>query len=105
MRPVIGPKRTVRGPGDALSGKGGAAAWREVPDGKKRRVELSLVSGPPGGMRWSPGRTFWMGAIKMLLDMESPFTGYPRMSGIPIRVSAEPIRYALEVISQPPASD
>ena len=44
-------------------------------------------------------------AIKMLLDMDSPFTGYPRMSGVPIRVSAEPIRHALEVISRPRGSD
>jgi hypothetical protein len=44
-------------------------------------------------------------AIKMLLDMDSPFTGYPRMSGVPIRVSAEPIRHALEVISRPGAPD
>jgi hypothetical protein len=44
-------------------------------------------------------------AIKMLLDMDSPFTGHPRMSGIPIRVSAEPISHALEVISQPRGPD
>lgn len=40
-------------------------------------------------------------AVKMLLDMDSPFTGYPQMTGFPIRVSAEPIRHALEIISRP----
>jgi hypothetical protein len=39
-------------------------------------------------------------AMKMLLDIDSPFRGYPRMSGVPIAVSAEPIRHALAVVSQ-----
>jgi hypothetical protein len=40
------------------------------------------------------------GAIEMILDMDSPFGGEIRLTEEPIRVRTEPLRHALEVISQ-----
>jgi hypothetical protein len=38
-------------------------------------------------------------AVKVLLDMDTPFGGRVRMSGFPLRISTDPIRHAIEVIS------
>ena len=41
------------------------------------------------------------GAFKMTLDMDSPFAGPVRMSGLPIRISHSPMREAIAAISKP----
>ena len=38
-------------------------------------------------------------AVKVVLDMDTPFGGRVRMSGFPLRVSIDPMRHAMEVIS------
>jgi hypothetical protein len=40
-------------------------------------------------------------AIKLILDMDSPFAGKLRLTGPPIRVLTEPLRRAFEFVSQP----
>jgi hypothetical protein len=37
-------------------------------------------------------------AIKVMLDMDTPFGGNVRMSGFPLRLSIDPMRHALEVV-------
>jgi hypothetical protein len=39
-------------------------------------------------------------AIKMILDMDSPFAGELRLTGPPIRVVTEPLRRAFEIVSR-----
>jgi hypothetical protein len=37
-------------------------------------------------------------ALKVMLDMDTPFGGSVRMSGFPLRISIDPMRHALEVV-------
>jgi hypothetical protein len=39
-------------------------------------------------------------AVKVMLDMDTPFGGHVRMSGFPIRISSQPLQHAQEVIAR-----